>query len=514
MKDNSRTKNSIFNISSNISTYFIKIILSFITRTIFIKVLGELYLGVNGLLTNVLSMLSLAELGISSAISFSLYKPLAENDIRQISILMSFFKRVYSIIGCIVSLLGIILFFFLDKIIPEYNQIPNLDIIYFLYLINTVSTYYVAYKEILITADQKAYKLTKINIFFTSILYIIQIIVLLVFKNFIFYLLTQFFIQITQKIATNKFITKEYEKVDYNIKEKLSEDTSGEIKKNVKAMFLHKIGDYCINGTDNIIISTFINVVTVGLYSNYLTLINMINTIITMIYNNITASFGNLLVSNNKEKSLEVFKKLDFSAFILYSFFGILFANLGNIFIEIWIGNEYLLSQTTVVLLSFSFFFTGTRVASSVARNAAGLYDKDKFVPIIQSVINLVISIALSIYIGIDGVILGTIISSILPCFYRSYILYKNIFKKSYLTYLKEYYIKYILFFVFDVVLIVYISNKIAISGISGLLILTLLTIFIYLIGIIVVFKKYNEFKYLLDIVKNFLKKFKINIRS
>lgn len=516
MKENSRTKNTVFNISSNVLIYFIKTILSFITRTVFIKVLGELYLGVNGLLTNVLSMLSLAELGISSAISFSLYKPLAENDNKQVSILMSFFKKVYSIIGLIVFILGIILFFFLDKIIPEYNQIKNIGIIYFLYLINTVSTYYIAYKEILITADQKSYRLTKINVFFTSIFYIMQIIILLIFKNFISYLVVQFFIQIVQKIITNKFITKEYSEIDYNIKEKLPESTSNEIKKNVKAMFLHKIGDYCINGTDNIIISKFINVVTVGLYSNYLTLINMINAIITMIYNNITASFGNLLVRENKEKSLEIFKKLDFSAFILYSFCGILFANLGNIFINIWIGEKYLLDRVTVILLSFSFFFTGTRNASSVVRNAAGLYDKDKFVPIIQSIINLIISIVLSINMGINGVILGTIISSILPCFYRSYILYKNIFKDDYLKYLKEYYIKYILFFIFDLLLIVYVSNKIKINGILGLLVLVLVSIILYSIGIIIVFRNYKEFKYLKELFKNLLEKvkLKINIRS
>ena len=183
-----RTKNSILNISTNIVITFIKTVMTFVVRTIFIKILGQTYLGVNGLLTNVLSMLSLAELGIGTAINFSLYKPLAENDKVKISKLMTFYKNSYRIIALIVSIIGIIVFFFLDVIIKDANNIQDLNIIYFLFLANTVFTYLISYKETLITADQKAYKLTKINFIFTILVNIGQIIALIITRNFIVYL--------------------------------------------------------------------------------------------------------------------------------------------------------------------------------------------------------------------------------------------------------------------------------------------------------------------------------------
>lgn len=501
MEKKSRTQNSIFNASSNFIVYFIKTLLSFIVRTIFIKVLGELYLGVNGLLSNVLSMLSLAELGVSSAISFCLYKPLAEKDYDKISATMTFFKKVYAVIGAIVALLGIILYFFLDDIIKEYDLIPQLNVIYILYLINTVSTYYTAYKEILIIADQKAYKLTKINVVFTILLYVFQAIVLLILKNFIIYLIVQFFIQIAQKIATNIYVSREYKEINFKSKEKLGKSTLNIIKKNVKAMMLHKVGDYCINGTDNIIISNMINVSTVGYYSNYNMIITMINSIITMIYNNLTASFGNLLVEEDINKSLEIYKKIDFIGLILYSFCGIMFTCLASRFIEIWVGDSFVLSNVTVMLISFSFFFTGTRLACTTVRNAAGLYNEDKWIPICQSIINLVFSIVLAKYIGLDGVIIGTIISSILPNFYRIYILYKNIFKVKYSEYLIKYYIPYISFFIFSMIFIYLISNIIPFRGILGFILVFFIGIILYSILVMIVFRNYSEFIYIKKIV-------------
>lgn len=501
MEEKSRTKNSIFNISSNLTVYIIKTILNFIARTVFIKVLGELYLGVNGLLSNVLSMLSLAELGISSAISFCLYKPLANGDVKKISSTMTYFKKVYRVIGLVVLFIGMILFFFLDKIIKEYDTIPQLNIIYLLYLINTVSTYYTAYKEILITADQKAYKLTKINIVFTILLYALQIVSLLIFKNFIVYLVIQFFVQIVQKIATNIYVSKQYQEVDFNCKTKLDTITLGTIKKNVKAMMFHKIGDYCINGTDNIIISNMINVSTVGFYSNYNMIIVAINSIITMIYNNLTASFGNLLVKADKNKSLAIFKKIDFIGFVLYSFCGIMFACLVSPFIKIWIGEKYILQGITVMLIAFSFFFTGMRVACTTVRNAGGLYNEDKWVPLIQSIVNLVFSVVLAKYIGLNGVILGTIISSIIPNFYRTFILYKMVFKEKYTKYLINYYFRYLIFFVVVLLISFWIINLINIGGVIGILLKAFSVFLIYSIFLFIVFKKFEEFNYIIEII-------------
>lgn len=502
--ENSRTTNSIFNALSALFTYFVKYVLAFLVRTVFIKELGATYLGVNGLLTNVLSMLSLAELGIGTAISFNLYKPLVENDNKKISSLMTFYKKAYNIIGMVVACIGTVLFFFLDVIIKDAENIPNLKIIYILYLINTVSTYYTAYKEVLITADQKSYLLTKINVFYAFLLNSLQIIVLFVFKNFIIYLIVQFFIQIMQKININMKISKLYPKVDFNSKEKVDNETLGDIKKNVKAMVVHKIGDYCINGTDNIIISSFISVIIVGIYSNYLLIITTLNNIVGMIYNSITASFGNLLVANDKSKSEKIFKKIDFFSYILYSYFGLIFISCLNPVIKVWIGDEYLLSKFTVLLISFSFFLTGTRTAITIVRNSAGQYDRDKYIPLFQSGINIIVSIVGAKFWGINGVILGTIMSSILPCIYRPYIVYTHVFKLEYSKYLKETYLKYISLFIINALVMYFITNKLFFSNIIvEFLVCGIIPVIINTISILIFFWKEEEFKYVLDMIKN-----------
>ena len=505
--EETRTKNSLYNILSNVFVYFEKYVLTFIVRTIFIKTLGATYLGVNGLLSNVLSMLSLAELGIGTAISFNLYKPLAQKDAKTVSSLMTFYKKAYNIIGIIVALVGMIVFLFLNFIIKDAENIPHLKIIYILFLINTVSTYYTSYKEILIIADQKYYKLTKINVIYTFILNIFQIIVLIIFKNFIMYLIVQFFIQILQKLAINKKIGELYENVDFKSEEKISDNIMTEIKKNVRAMVVHKVGDYCINGTDNIIISSFINVIEVGIYSNYTMIVNAINSIIITIYNSMTASFGNLLVENNNIKAESTFRKLEFIEYILYSTFSMIFISSLNLVIELWIGKEYVFSEEVVWLISFNFFLTGTRMAITIVRNSAGEYDKDKYIPIFQSIINIVISILGAKKWGIFGVVLGTVISSVLPCIYRPYIIYKYVFKKDFKKYFVNTYLKYISVFVITSILI--INIKIKISNIYMRLIVNMcITIILQIIINIVIFKKTSEFDYCVKVLKDTCIKF------
>ena len=503
-----RTKNSILNISTNIVITVMKTFMTFIVRTIFIKILGQTYLGVNGLLTNVLSMLSLAELGIGTAINFSLYKPLAENDNIKISKLMTFYKKSYRIIAFIVCIIGIILFFFLDVIIKDADNIQNLNIIYFLFLANTVFTYLISYKETLITADQKAYKLTKINFIFTILVNVGQVIVLLITKNFIFYLLAQLLISYIQKVFINRYITKQYKEINFNCKEKLDKKDLNQIITNVKAMFFHKIGDYCINGTDNIIISSFIGINTVGIYSNYLTIINMFNTFINLIYNGMTASLGNLIVTENREKQYGVFRQIDFIGFLIYSTCTIGLLNLINPFIMLWIGNEYVLSMSIVIAIVVNFFITGMRIPVATIKNAAGLYHQDRFTPIMQSIINLIFSIILVKWIGLLGVVLGTIISGIaIPCWQRPYIIYRYIFKRN----VREYafiYAKYIVVLLFSSAITAILFKIFSFeTTIITFLLMGILCLLVHFSVVWIFYRKDPEMKYTLDLRKNIMKK-------
>ena len=515
IKEESRTKKSILNIGSNFSVYMIKVILSFIVRTIFIKVLGETYLGVNGLLTNILSMLSLAELGIGTAINFSLYKPLAEKNKDEISALMSFYKKVYMIIGLIVAILGIILFFFLGQIIKDASSIKNLDIIYILYLFNMVSTYFISYKETLINADQKAYRLVRINFLCTTLLYILEIMVLLIFRNFIIYLITQFLVMFSQKAIVNRFITKTYKEIDFVSKNKIPSKVLDQIKVNIKAMIFHKVGDYCVNSTDNIIISRFIGLGVVGIYSNYQILLSIIQTFVNMVYTGIIASLGNLVATETKGRKKEAIEKLDFIGFLIYSTLVIVMLYAMNPFIKVWIGDEYILPMSTVKLILVNFYLTGMRVPMGTIKGAAGLYKQDKYTPIIQSIINIVVSIVLVVRIGLNGVLIGTVISGILPSLQRPYIVYKYLLgekniKKYYVDYLK-----YLLVMLISIISIFSINKFIVVlNGFIYLIIIVIISVVIHLGIILIFYRKTKEFKYLLEIIKKIFIKIKTEVKN
>ena len=505
--ENSRTKNAALNISSNVLVLIIKTVFVFITRTTFIYCLGKESLGLNGLFTNILSMLSLAELGIGQAINFSLYKPLSEKNNNNISKLMSFYRKIYRVIGIIVLTFGIILIPFLQYLIKDLNTIKNVYIIYLLFLINSVFTYFISYKETLIIADQKRYELLKIEALFTILLNTLQIIFLLITKNFIVYLIIQFITTFIQRIITNVYISKKYNNIDFKCKEKIDESDKEIIKKNVKAMIFHKIGDYCINGTDNLIISSFINIVTVGIYSNYLTIISLLNSFVLTIYNGLTASLGNLIATENSNKRYTVFKKMNFISFLIHGLLFVLLITIFNDFITIWIGKDYCLSFDIVLAIMISFYLTGMRVPCGVAKSAAGIYDIDKYSPILQSIINLFISIFLVKRIGLLGVILGTIVSSIaLPSWQRPYIVYKYILHQSSKEYFIDY-IKYLLIIAVDSIVSLYLCNYILLSSLLlTIIIKALISLIIYSTTIFIFYRHSDEFTYINKFIRGVFK--------
>lgn len=498
----SRTKKSFFNVASNFSISITKSILSFVTRTIFIKILGETALGLNGLFSNILSMLSLAELGIGTAINFSLYEPLVNKNIKEINSLMAFYRRVYKLVGLFEIIIGLLLIPFLGVFIKSINEINNVYLIYILYLLNTASTYFIAYKETLINADQKNYMLTKINIFFLVVMNLFQIVILVLFKNYIAYLIIQFIIQLIQMIYTNIFISKQYAYVDFKSNEKLSEKNKRVIKKNVKAMFFHKIGDYCINGTDNLVISSFINLETVGLYSNYLMIINIINSYVATAFNAVTASLGNLIVTESDDRKEEVFRKLNFIAYLLYGTCTVGLISVFSSFITLWIGNKYTLDGITTIVIVLNFYLTGMRIPIQSMKSAAGLFDVDKYTPLIQSFINLVISIVLAQKIGLLGVLLGTLISSIvLPCWQRPYLIYKFVLHKScksyFINYIKQCFITFFSAFIVHFILsFIMIENLFFLFLVQGTLSVVVFWLFTYLF-----YRNSEEFKYLINLI-------------
>ena len=438
----SRSNNSIRNIVIALLGQCFGIIISFLARIVFIKILGTQYLGLNGLFTNILTMLSLAELGIGEAITFSLYKPLAENDEEKTQMLMQFYKKVYITIGIVILTLGIAITPFLRYIITETPNIhENINLIYILFVFNTSISYFFSYKRNLIIADQKRYIASIYRYGFYFLLNLSQVIFLLLTRNYIIFLLLQIIYTFLENIFISKKANQMYPFLKKYKKLPLDSISKKTIIQNTKAMIMHKIGGILVSSTDNILLTKFVSLTAVGLYSNYFLILSALNTIFGQLYNSLTASVGNLFATENNEKSYEVFKKINFLSFWIYSLSSVCLICLFNDFISIWIGNEYVFSFDIVLVLVIVFFITGLRKPVITFKEAAGLFYKDRWKSVIEALINVVVSIALAIKFGTLGVFLGTLISSICVCVWvEPYVVYKYGFKVKLITYFKTYF--------------------------------------------------------------------------
>lgn len=506
-----RTENSIRNIKTGFVVQFINKIMAFIVRTVFIHILNTEYLGVNGLFTNILTILSFAELGIGTAIIFNMYKPVAEKNTEKLKSLMQLYKNSYNIIGITIFCLGLILIPFLGKLIGEIPNIKeNIILIYILFLINTSASYFFTYKKSIITAYQKQSVINNIDSIFYIIKSLVEIAILYIFKNYIVYLVTDILCTVIENLYVSYVANKMYPFLkEKNIK-KISKNDRNTIFKNVRALVVYQFGGVIMNGTDNILISSLINVSTVGLVSNYTLIINSVKSVLTTALNGLVASIGNLNASENKKKKEEIFYQMTFMYYILYCFCSIALIILVNPFIKMWLGNDYLLSYAISISLSVSFFIEGLRQPGFIYRTTLGLFEKSKSTPYIGAITNIVLSIILCKFYGLVGIFIATSISQLVSySWIDPYLIHKYEFKIS----LKKYLIKYIVYFItfiIELLLCLGLSSLINIDNILYFLIRCLIVVTIPNIINFFVYFKTNEFIGLKErFLSVFLNKFK-----
>lgn len=506
-----RIESSIKNLIFAFGGQFIGIIISFFARIVFLYTLNTEYLGLNGLFTNILAVLSLAELGVGTAMNFSLYKPLAEKNKEKLKSLMYLYKKAYITIGSVILILGIAFSPLMPYFINKMPNIPeNIYFIYVLFVINTGISYFFSYKRALMISDQKRYIATFYRYGFYFLLNVAQIICLLVTRNYILFLVLQIIFTLLENICVSIKANKLYPFLkEKNIK-KLEMADKKEISKNLFAMVLHKFGGIVLNSTDNIIISKFIGLVAVGLYSNYYLITNALNTVIIQIFTSIVASVGNLAVTESKQKLYDIFNKVFFINFWIFGFSSICIYILVNDFIYLWIGSEYLLSLMLVLVLVINFFITGMRRTVLTFKDALGLFWQDIYKPVIASILNLVISIILVQKIGLTGVFLGTIISTLITSFWiEPYVLYKYGFKMK----VNEYFILCIKYTIITIIvgsITVFIVNTLF----TSVNILTFIGKLLLCIGIpnlcfILIFRKSEEFIYFKNLIEGIINKIK-----
>ena len=373
----SAAKNIAFGQIGNLITQ----ILGFVLRSVFIAHLGDTLNGINALYTSILSVLSMAELGVGTALNYSLYKPVANKDYEKIKSYMQLYKKAYRTIGLVIAVIGLAISPFLPYLVkqPEGVSVRDLTLYYYIFLFNTVSTYFVAYKYSLVNAEQKNYIQTNIITITKMIKVSLQIVVILTTGNFYIYLLTAAGVELLQKIFVSRYLDKRYPYLKDKDVTGLSKEETGEIVRKTKALVFHKVGDVARLQTDSMIISGFINVTLSGFVDNYNLIMNSVANVVNIIFNSVLSSFGNLIATESKEKQYQIFKVYRFAACWIYGFAAIGFSMLLTPLIGLWLGEEKTLAFAVVICILIDFYFKGDRIVLSNFKTAAGVFEQDKY---------------------------------------------------------------------------------------------------------------------------------------
>lgn len=508
-RNKGRLEYSILNSSVSTIIYVGRLLIQFIVRSLFIRFLGETYLGLNGLFTNILSLLSVTELGIGSSIIFSLYRPIATDDHPKIVALMQLYRKAYDAIGLSIGLLGAALIPLLHFFIKDSQNVNNLYLIYLLFLANSVISYFFTYKRSLISADQKAYIVSLNDFIFLVATNIIQIVFLYLTADYVVYLIIQILFTFLGNLSISKIVDRRYPYLKKAKPIKIDQETKDEIKKNVLGNMSSTIGGQIVMGTDNIMISTFINLVAVGIYSNYTLVVNAVQNICKQITNSITASIGNFAVVGSPDQNNQLYRRHFFVSQTLAYFTGIQLVILLNPFVQWWVGKPNVLPKVTAILIVVNFVVQVYRNTGFVFIQSFGLFWYQRIKPVIEAVINVVLSLVFLIpmKMGINGVLLATFCSSFgFVIWYEAYIVYKYALKRSISEYIKMI-IQGLLKLVIATAIIDVIINHLMILPITFFFIIlrAIIALVLSLLFYLLFYHKTPEFKYIVGIMKRLL---------
>lgn len=507
----SRTKKSITNTAVSFASQFIIILLGFISRRVLIYSVGVQYLGINGLMSNILTIFSLAESGIGVAIGYSLYKPLAEDDIETVKALMRFYRTVYRILALLTAAVGLLFYPFLPVFLKD-NTAPDAGIIYFLFLASSVCSYLWSYKITLNSSDQNKYLYTIANTVTQILVLVAKVFVLYFTQNYVVYLCIELGSTLLKNVIFSYILDRRYPFLKEKQVRNLSDTEKHELSSNIKSLFWGKFGYIVSQCADNLVISSVISVTMVGLYSNYTTLVSAVSGFVTTFTGGVTASMGNLIASESKEKAYAVYKQIDFVNYWLYTFSATCLLCLTEPFIRIWLGQDYVLPKGILIISVLLFYLKGINSGIDVAKNAAGLYHPDRFVPLIEAMVNLIISIVLAHRIGLVGVLIGTLVSFLMLSFWiKPYFVFRDVFQVRFWEYVAWEGKKVLLAFVIGAALYV-LQLKLQFSNMFlELVVKALFTGVVSNVLLSVVFFKTSEFGYIRNMVRILIQRIKRN---
>lgn len=408
-----RTKNASRNIIWGILNKIISLGLPFIVRTIMIYTLGMQYVGLGSLFTSVLQVLSFAELGIGSALVFSMYKPIAEGDDEKVCALLSFYRKIYRVIGCIILAFGLLMMPFLKYLIA--GDVPrdiNLQVLFLMYLLNNILGYFLfAYKQSLFTASQRTDLISKIGMVLQLVSGIAQILLLVIVHNYYAYVAVIPIITCLNNLIVGVLTDKYYPQ--YECKGKIEKEELHSIEKKVGGMVFQKIGGIVLSSVDTIVISAFLGLTSLALYQNYYYIITALFGFLTVIMQSIIAGVGNSVASETIEKNYRDFKQFNFIYVWIVSWCTTCLLCLYQPFMQLWVGKDNIFDMGMVILFVIYFFAHKWCDMLYVYQEACGIWWETRAIPFMAAIVNLAVNIILVKIIGLPGILISTIVSVI-----------------------------------------------------------------------------------------------------
>jgi len=496
-----KTKNAVRGVIAGFIYKLITLLFPFAIRTVIIYKLGVEYVGLSSLFSAILNVLNLAELGFSTAVVFSMYKPIAEDDKDSIRALLNAYRKIYKTIGFIVLFVGLAVTPFLKFLINgNYPVSINLYVLFLIYLANTVISYFFfAYKTSLISAHQRNDIISTVNSIINILMYISQIIVLMAFSNYYIYAIFIPCSSLVSNLVVGVVTKKMYP--EYFCEGEISVEQKKTIKSKVAALMVHKVGTVVQNSIDSLAISIFFGITVLGIYNNYMYVATAIQGFISIIFQSITAGLGNYVHKESVEKNYILFKRILFINALVVSFCSICLIVLYQPFMRLWSimsagDTSVMLDMKVVISLVVLFYVNNIRHACGTYREALGIWDKDKWRPLCISIVNLVGTLICAYNGSLIGIIISTIVAYLFVSLYwETSILYKNYFKKS----SKDYFVKILLYTIVCIligVIVFYTCSFIAIQGVWGFVLKVALCCALTVLLLVISYISQDEFKF------------------
>jgi O-antigen/teichoic acid export membrane protein len=507
----SRLFNAKRNVVSGVIKQLLGIVLSFTIRTVIIYTLGAEYQGLNGLFTSILQVLNLSDLGFSTAVTFILYKPIADEDSETICAIIAFLKKAYFIVGCVILGIGVVLIPFLPKLISgNYPNDINIYILFAIYLFNAVISYWLfAYKSTLLTAMQRDDVVSKVFMISSLSIKVVQLVLLFLFKNYYVFIVIMPIGSILNNLLLQIFSKKLFPQVKPI--GKIENGIRKELVKQVKAVFVNRLSDIARNCFDDIIVSSFIGLVAVAAYDNYYYIYTAIIGIMSIIVHAIRASVGNSIVKESIEKNHNDLIKLTFIFMWVAGWFAICLLSLYQPFMAIWMKDkpEVILSDVNMTLFCVYFYCFCMTYTKGVYLEAKGLFWECRYLYVIEALGNLGLNLILGYFLGITGVLIATIITIVLFNFVGgTIVLFRFYFKTS----KKEFYLLHLRCFILtavNAIITSFVCSILPLDGIVGFIIKLIICLVMPNIIYILFYFKTKDFQNSLSIAKRMLNRLK-----